>query len=231
MGSKCCHFDLSNLPALVSVTVVKTYNSIILTHCNFLLSVCLRSEGIWKEVGESGLAVEAPWPKADKEDKILTRQAKFLRDSLREFRTSAGRYKKSFSKASIVVSDTFPDWKVNVLVWMQEQFKPDTGFQSTFGKDLKEWAGKNVTDKKIMKNTMQFASFVKSEVNDVGVSAMDVQMPFDQKDLLEEVREYVMKQVNALELDVAKLDSDAASSVPPNIAENSTPGKPFLWLR
>lgn len=191
----------------------------------------LRSESIWKEIGECGLAVQAPWPKADEEDKILTRQAKFVRDSLRDFRTTAGRSKKAFSKGSILVSEAFPDWKVHVLLWMREQFKLDTGFESTFGKDLKDWAAKNVADKKLLKNTMQFASFVKGEVIDVGVSAMDVQMPFDQKGLLEEMKEYIMKQVNVSELDVLKLGSDESSHVPDNMADNSTPGKPFLWLQ
>ena len=194
-------------------------------------ATCFRSESIWREIGESGLAVQAPWPKADEEDKILTRQAKFVRDCLREFRSTAGRYKKSFTKASIVVSDTFPAWKVDVLAWMQEQYKADTGFPSTFGKDLKAWTGMNVADKKMLKNTMQFASFVKSEVEDVGTSAMDVQMPFDQKDLLDEVKIYVRKQINVSELDVLKLGNDEASSVPDKIAENATPGKPFLWLQ
>ena len=175
--------------------------------------------------------MQAPWPKAEAEDKMLTRQAKFVKDSLRDFRTTVGRSKKSFSKASILVSDTFPDWKVKVLVWMRENYKLDTGFESTFGKDLKEWAAKNVADKKDLKNTMQFASFVKSEVEDVGVSALDVQMPFDQKDLLEEIRDYITKQVNVSELDVVKLGSDEASHVPDKMADNSTPGKPFLWLQ
>lgn len=195
------------------------------------LDSVFRSESIWKEIGESGLAVQALWPKAEAEDKILTRQAKFVKDSLRDFRTTVGRSKKTFSKASILVSETFPDWKVHVLVWMREQFKLDSGFEPTFGKDLKEWAAKNVADKKDLKNTMQFASFVKSEVLDVGVSALDVQMPFDQKGLLEEIREYITKQINISELDVMKLGSDEASDVPDKMAENSTPGKPFLWLQ
>lgn len=182
-------------------------------------------------MGGTGLAVQAPWPKADEEDKILTRQAKFLRDCLRDFRAAAGKCKKSFSKASIVVSDTFPEWKVNVLVWMQDHVNPDTGFQSTFMKDLKEWTSKNVADKKLLKNTMQFASFVKDEVNDVGQSALDVQMTFDQKDLLREVKEYVMKQLNVSDLDVIKVGSEEAVDIPGNITENSTPGKPSLWLR
>ena len=46
---------------------------------------------IWKKLGKEGLAVKAPWPVADEEDKVLTRQSKFLRESLRYFRAQAGK--------------------------------------------------------------------------------------------------------------------------------------------
>merc|ERR1712194_885609 len=52
------------------------------------------SEALWSKIGKEGLAVKAPWPVADEEDKLLTRQAKFLRDSLKKFRGIVGKAKK-----------------------------------------------------------------------------------------------------------------------------------------
>ena len=188
------------------------------------------SENIWKKLGKEGLAVRAPWPEAGTEDKLLSRQAKFLRDSLKSFRTMAGKAKKGWTSASIVVSDSYPQWKIDTLNWMQEQYK-DGQFSGTFMKDLQGWTKEHVSDKKMIKFTMQFASFMKNEVLEVGPVALDVQLPFDQKEILEQARNYIQAQLAISDLDVLKLDSGEASGVPGKIAENVTPGKPAIWFR
>merc|ERR1712087_934514 len=86
------------------------------------------SEKLWMDLGKEGLVVRAPWPVADEEDKLLTRQAKFLRDSLKNFRGLAGKAKKGFKTCSIVVADEYPKWKIDTLVWMQEKFSEESGF-------------------------------------------------------------------------------------------------------
>ena len=78
---------------------------------------------------------------------------------------------------------------------------------------------------------MQFASFVKAEVADVGPMAMDVQLPFDQKEILVQVQKYLQAQLVIPEIDVLKIDSDEGSEVPEKFRENVTPGKPSLWFR
>lgn len=186
---------------------------------------------VWKKLGKEGLAVKAPWPVAEEEDKILTRQSKFLQDSLKSFRSQAGKAKKGWETASIVVCDSYPKWKVDVLAWMQEQYSQESGFPETFMKDLKTWSSTNIEDKKLLKFAMQFASFVKKEVEEVGAAAMDVQLPFDQKDILVECKKYIMTQLNMSSLDIVNLDTDTDADVPDNKAELATPGKPYLWLR
>lgn len=188
------------------------------------------SEMMWKKLGKDGLAVRAPWPEAGEEDKILTRQAKFLRDSIKSFRTLAGKAKKGWTSASILVSDSYPQWKIDTLTWMQEQFQ-NNEFSDSFMKDLKDWSSKNASDKKMIKFTMQFASFMKNEVMDVGPMAMDVQLPFDQKEILEEAKKYVQAQLAIEDIDVIKVDSEGGADVPERFRENVTPGKPSLWFR
>ena len=63
-----------------------------------------RAEKVWKAIGKEGLAVKAPWPKGGEVDKLLTRQAKFLRDSLKAFRAQAGKAKAGAEKSTIVVT-------------------------------------------------------------------------------------------------------------------------------
>lgn len=182
---------------------------------------------VWKKLGKGGAAVHAPWPVAGEEDKILTRQAKLLRDSLKQFRTQVGKAKKGWEKASIVYTDEYPQWKVDVLTWMKTQYNGE--FANTFMKDLKGWTGKNLTDKKMIKFAMQFASFRKKEVEDVGESAMDIKLPFDEKELFGVSIAYMKSQLNLPDLDIVKL-SEIEGTMPKN-ADNIEPGKPTLWLR
>ena len=187
------------------------------------------SEKIWGMIGKEGLAVKAPWPVADAEDKLLSRQAKFLRDSLKKFRQTVGKAKKGWTAASIVVTNSYPEWKEDVLKFMQDQYDDTTGFAPTFMKDMKTWSGKNITDKKMIKGAMQFGSFVRAESEEVGRVAMDLELPFDQKAILDESLTYLKSQLNLPELDI--IDLKSADDIPERIAGIVSPGKPHLWIR
>ena len=192
------------------------------------------SEKIWTNIlGNEGLAVKAPWPKQEPEDKMLTRKAMFLRSALKGFRAQAGKAKKGWKTVSIVVSDTYPQWKVDVLTWLQSQYK-DGKFSCTILKDMKNWTGQHFTDKKLIKLAMQFGNFIMTEVQDVGEAAMDVQVPFDQEEILTQNVKYIQSQLsNVSEIDIIKAGGENAASkeLPDRIVENVTPGKPSLWFR
>lgn len=191
----------------------------------------LRSEKLWKDIGKEGLAVKAPWPTVGEEDKLLTRQAKFLRDSLKHFRASAGKAKKGWKVATILVAEEYPQWKVDALLWMQTKYIQNVGsFPDTFMNDLKEWSTANVSDKKKVKLTMQFVSFMKKEVEDVGEMGMDIKCPFDQLAVMTESLAYIKSQLNFEALGVGCVD-DSELAVPENILQNVAPGKPVLWMR
>ena len=191
----------------------------------------LRSETLWKDIGKEGFAVKAHWPTVGEEDKLLTRQAKFLRDSLKHFRTSAGKAKKGWKVATVLVADEYPQWKVDALLWMQTKYDQISGsFPDTFMNDLKEWSTSNVSDKKKVKLTMQFVSFMKREVEDVGEMGMDIKCPFDQLAIMTESLAYIKSQLNLEDLDVRRVD-DTELAVPENTSQNVTPGKPYLWMR
>jgi len=188
-------------------------------------------EKIWQKLGKDGLAIKAPWPVVGEEDKMLSRQAGFLRDSLKNFRTQVGKAKKGFSSVKVIVTDSYPQWKVDTLLWMNEKYKENDAFTSDFMASLKAWTTTNVSDKKQIKFTMQFASFMKREVDDVGTTAMDVKIPFDQKAILVGSKAYLESQLKLKDLEFINLDTDeAAGSVPDRIVQNVSPGRPSLWI-
>lgn len=198
-----------------------------------MLTVCCecncRSEKLWKDLGKEGLAIKAPWPESDAEDKLLTRQSAFLSSAVKNFRGMMGKARKGWKESSIIISDTYPEWKITTLKWMQEQHDGTT-FPPTFMKDLKTWTGANVTDKKLVKFSMQFASFIKKEVDEVGPVAMDTELPFDQKAILEGSEAYIKAQLNLTGVTLIKLTDEAGKDLPSKVVENVTPGKPYLWL-
>jgi leucyl-tRNA synthetase len=179
------------------------------------------SETLWKDLGKDGLAVRAPWPTVDEEDKLLSRQAKFLRDALKNFRNSAGKAKKGWKEATILVADEYPQWKVDALLWMQSQYDAASGsFLPTFMNDLKTWSATSVPDKKQVKFVMQFC----------GETGMDTKCPFDQMGILNESTAYIKSQLNLEEVSVVLIDG-CDLEVPDKVAQNVSPGKPTLWLR
>jgi leucyl-tRNA synthetase len=152
---------------------------------------------------------------------------------LKAFRTTAGKAKKGWSKASILISDDYPQWKVDALLWLQQQYTDGT-FNETFMNDLKDWTAATISDKKLIKFTMQFASFRKKEVDDVGETALDVRLPFDQEAILLESLQYMQSQLVIESIDIIKIgadDSNLDTPIPDRIVENVEPGKPYLWLR
>merc|ERR1719354_348747 len=154
--------------------------------------------------------------------------SKFLRDNLKNFRQHAGKAKKGWTKSTILVTDSYPEWKVNVLLMMQEKY--DNGFPADFMKQLKVWC-KDLPDKKLIKNTMQFASFTKREVEDVGPVAMETSLPFDQKAILEQSTAYLKSQLNFKEIDIVKTDdAEACADAPDRLKEGVVPGKASLWF-
>ena len=130
-----------------------------------------------------------------------------------------------------MVAEDYPQWKVDALLWMQSKYDKSTGsFPDTFMKDLKDWTTTSVTDKKKIKLTMQFVSFMKKEVDDVGESGMDIKLPFDQLAIMNESTAYIKSQLNLEEVGVGSV-GDQELAVPEKIVGNVMPGKPFLWMR
>eukprot|EP00592_Proboscia_alata_P010622 CAMPEP_0194352348 /NCGR_PEP_ID=MMETSP0174-20130528/741_1 /TAXON_ID=216777 /ORGANISM="Proboscia alata, Strain PI-D3" /LENGTH=1095 /DNA_ID=CAMNT_0039120341 /DNA_START=121 /DNA_END=3408 /DNA_ORIENTATION=- len=229
-----CHSAASPLHAKL---VTRFLETIVILIC----PVCPHwSEGLWrnvlkKDITKVGAAVHAPWPQGKAEDKLLTRQSKFLRDSLKAFRQQLGKAKKGWTTASILITDSYQQWKVNVLEWMQEQYKSNgDSFPKAFMGDLKKWVGANVSDKKLNKDTMQFASFVKREVDEVGSMAMDLLMPYDQKAILMDTRQYILNQLNIADIEILKLNDESGEDdeklkvFAERITNSVTPGRCYL---
>jgi len=191
------------------------------------------SESQWKVLSLPGMAVQAPWPSVGEEDKLMSRQSKFLRDSMKSFRNTASKAKPALRKAVVLVRDTYPQWREDTLVWMRGQYEGNGGsFSASFMKDLKAY-GASLPDKKMMKNIMQFASFMKKEVEEVGEVALDLSMPYDQRAILVDSLMAIKSQIGREEVQVINMDAGGdheGMKIPDKAASNVTPGKPYLYV-
>ena len=96
------------------------------------------SEEIWKLSGGEGFVVKAPWPVVPVEDKLLTKQSSCLFKSLRQFRLTVQKSKKKVNRAVIMVVDKYPSWKVDALVWMNDNIATIEDSKKFMG-ELKNW--------------------------------------------------------------------------------------------
>ena len=107
--------------------------------------------------------------------------------------------------------------KIEVLKWLQSQSIPS---QSTPGgidfpadtmKLIKPWLEGQPDLKKMTKDLMQFASFMKNEALDRGADALAEVLPFDQRGIFEETLTYIKSSLNLEEISFYNLHSGTSS--------------------
>jgi len=188
------------------------------------------AENIWEVLKKDTPAVYGPWPLADPEDKVLSRAYNFLKDTLKNFRSSKGKAKGKCSSAYVYVADQYPDWKISTLEFMQKSYSnAGDQFDKAFMKDLKNFCGSSPDIKKQTKQIMQFAAWIKNEVSDRGSEAMDLSLPFNQKEVLEANLTYLKTSLDLTELIIYNL-SDSDVPGPDNKKALAGPGQPSLYL-
>ncbi|DBA01193.1 TPA: hypothetical protein N0F65_002328 [Lagenidium giganteum] len=202
-------------------------------------------EHIWKVLGKPGFVAQALWPKAEEVDFSLLRAGDFLNKTTRHFREALakGSQTKKGKKGAAPVADVkkpthahvylateFPEWQQKVLVFMSTVYDAAAkSFPADFMKLLKDQVAKDDGLKKMTKNVMQFAAFVKAEAELRGKDALELSLPFDQKDVLALNKLFLLR---SLELeDIAFYDAgEEIPNVDAKKLETASPGKPAIYL-
>uniref|UniRef100_H3G7T4 leucine--tRNA ligase n=1 Tax=Phytophthora ramorum TaxID=164328 RepID=H3G7T4_PHYRM len=175
-------------------------------------------EYMWTAIGKEGFVSVASWPEAEEVDHALLRAGDFLNKTTRGFRevlTKSSNKKKGKkgaapaepakkpTHAQVYLSTEFPEWQQKVLVFMDSLFDDATKqFPADFMKQLKGEITKDDSLKKLTKNVMQFASFVKAEAELRGREALELRMPYDQKSVLASNKLYLCRSLDLQDIDV-----------------------------
>jgi len=181
-------------------------------------------EHVWRGVlGRESLVVQERWPTPEVEySPVLARQYESLQASLRTFRLTldkwgAGGGKKKKKNAApktsakptgavIFVASSYMPWQQEVLRLLQDVplDEDNSPLQKDFMRSVKDAEAIQALPKPEQKKALPFASFVMNkEVKSRGKEALELQLPFDERQMLADVAEAIKSQLGLNTLDVA----------------------------
>lgn len=208
------------------------------------------TQHIWTSLGKPGFVVNATWPTAAPEDKMITRKFEYLKDTahhvtsfLAKAKANANRKKKKgkkgkqpeqkkapvvFNAATIYVADAYPSWQATALRIMNETYaandnKVPDKWVKTLVPQIKALP-EIKANKRLNKAAMQFVGFIAKEVGVVGAQAMETKLPFDEQAFLTANVEFVK---SASKLDVIVVQKQTADS---QLTQHAVPGKPIPFF-
>ncbi|CAO4371332.1 unnamed protein product [Caenorhabditis nigoni] len=193
------------------------------------------AEYIWQLLGKDGLIIDAPWPATEEVDDKLALGAKFITESMAEFRARLKTYltpKKKVTKellqipteAVIYVAKQFPPWQKTILDILETQAKANNGSLPD-NKTISQLIGKEESLKKFAKKAMPFVQMIKERFEQKGVSALSSTSPIDQTAILNENIDVIM---NALDLDRVSIRHTDEEGVDANVVETTVPLVPCM---
>jgi len=186
------------------------------------------SEYVWKLLSKTGSIRVASYPTHEKVDNTVIAQMEYLDTIIHSFRLRRELYMKPKgkknenielpppTKATIMVAKSYPPWMQKAISIVAPLVKNNNVWP-----DDKEYSKILQTDpeiKKMMKQVMGFLSVLKEEFQTKGASVLNLELAFDEKQLL--IAEIEMLK-RALELKDIQVE----------YSEDSTkcqPGKPFV---
>eukprot|EP00252_Welwitschia_mirabilis_P016916 TRINITY_DN37672_c0_g1_i1.p1 TRINITY_DN37672_c0_g1~~TRINITY_DN37672_c0_g1_i1.p1 ORF type:complete len:1138 (+),score=208.54 TRINITY_DN37672_c0_g1_i1:127-3540(+) len=192
------------------------------------------AEHVWKTIlKKEGFAVTAGWPVAESPDLTLQRANKYLQDSIVSMRkllqkqsAAPKKPKKGITNTQTVKEDSKPTvclvyvaekyegWKEECLKILQEKYDQT---KHTFAPDkeileaLKESSiGQSADFKQILKQCMPFLKFKKDETLTVGPQVLDVKLPFDEIQVLQENSDLIKRQLGLETLELFSITDESA---------------------
>ncbi|KAL5719855.1 leucine--tRNA ligase [Ranunculus cassubicifolius] len=192
------------------------------------------SEYVWRELLKNdGFVVKIGWPSADLPDLTLKSANTYLQDSIVTMRKLLQKQvsgsKKGNKKGApatpvneenkpktglIFVNENYDGWKEECLKILQTMFNTET---RTFESDQKilealqqSSLGQADNFKQTQKKCMPFLRFKKDEALSVGPHALDLKLPFGEKEVLEENLEVIKRQLGLENVEVLSVADEGA---------------------
>eukprot|EP01112_Ceratiomyxa_fruticulosa_P016056 TRINITY_DN4815_c0_g6_i1.p1 TRINITY_DN4815_c0_g6~~TRINITY_DN4815_c0_g6_i1.p1 ORF type:complete len:1112 (+),score=284.52 TRINITY_DN4815_c0_g6_i1:32-3367(+) len=129
-------------------------------------------------------------------------------------------------EATVTISKSFPEWQRKTLVYLATVYDPvEKKFHAT-QQQMKENFLKDPTMAPHLKDIMGFAEAVKQDAAIRGADALELSMPFDERETLETSLNYITRTLELTKLNIVETDSNLAEKKGPL----AVPGKPSFLV-
>ncbi|KAL0910696.1 hypothetical protein M5K25_018777 [Dendrobium thyrsiflorum] len=189
------------------------------------------AEFVWKFLlKKDGFVVNAGWPSAASPDLTLQRANKYLQDSiilmrkLLQKQLSGPKKSKKIANLNseddmlnvglIYVNEKYDGWKEECLKVLQRKFDRENGYfksEKEILEELKESSlGNDMNMKQIQKLCMSFIKFKMHDALHVGVHALDLKLPFDEIEVLQENLDLIRRQLGLEHVEILSASDESA---------------------
>jgi len=197
-------------------------------------------EHIWTNIlTKPNLIVREPWPTFSPPDPIMHRKYATLKRSLEDFRKMREKAEKTnqkskntepLNKAVIYVASEYLGWQQQVLQVLQtipldQNSKPPP--PKEYMEILKNSPALQAFEKKLLKDALSFADFQMKEVHERGPDALDLNLPFDERELLLSFKDYISSSLKVEDIEVV----DSGSTHPSDSSDKrlqAVPSRPVV---
>merc|ERR1719453_1167182 len=197
-------------------------------------------EHLWSKLGKKGSVLKSRWPEPTSPNDIsIIAQGKYMFDDVPHDFTKLRDKLGKPEAATVYVATKFPDWKISVLKLLrdkhkagkltlkpQEELKNDEAGSNQWKEIIKELMS-DPELKKFGKHVGPFAAFKRDEAAELGVSALEATVPFDEAKLMKEHAGYLKGRLN-LEVSIGSADSPGDGHA--DAASQAQPGKPSIFF-
>jgi len=194
---------------------------------------------IWTDVmGNDSHIFDESWPETLDVDITMLRAAKYIDDTIRNFRQIITKERKKNKKCSrkmpdsahIVISNSYPEWKKKIIRKIKE-FYNDEVSPKVMKKELMEIFKADPELNPIMRKVMETMSWILREYKERGIVVFELVSPFNEIDVLEE-----NSKIICITLGIDSIEIFNASTITPceetsflaNACNKCIPGKPSV---
>jgi len=199
------------------------------------------SQHIWKILGKPGFVMNAPFPSAPPADRLLSRQATYLRDVANTFRSLLTKQKESkarqigktpgkdnktsmreaaayFDQVEIFVATSYPEWQATTLrklaeIHAERGSLPESRELSNILKDH--------YDDEMLTSVVQYSVTVAKDVAQRGTAAFELSVPFDEIAYLRQHLSFLTRDTLVKKVTVVQQPEEMAKT-----KDAAVPGKP-----
>ncbi|XP_029053430.2 leucine--tRNA ligase, cytoplasmic [Osmia bicornis bicornis] len=194
------------------------------------------SEYIWNLIGKEGSILNARWPQVGEIDEILIKSSQYLMNTAHSFRILLKNYmtpKKSKGKTespliekpsqgTIWVAKTYPPWQNTILTTLKNLYL-ENGNKLPENKIIVTELGKLPVLKTYMKRVMPFVQVVREKMEQIGLSALDLTLDFDEFKVLQDNKQYLENT-----LDLENITIKYTDEAPEKTKGECCPGSPYV---